>query len=831
MPVDPSQPEHADNHVGNDMAVDDAGASGRLAPFRNATGRLVVWAASHRLVASILISLAAMAMVGIVAGWLWWTLSRVDYANATLAMALDALDAGNLVEARAIAKVLIKKTPATVEEAGGPAYILGAVAYADAMASSPRRSKTFYLLAARYLDEAYDRGFLPDRKPEGLLLLGKALYYSDQIPASRPMLREALREADDDKTKAEIHWMLAEANLNDTVAQLDEAMADNQRYLASDQLTQADRDRGLLQRACILFRMDRIDECVETLESMSTAGRRRADTIVLRGRMLMREARLLTRDPTAGADAQREAAQRYETAIRILRQAQGVDTVANEATRRAAYLIGVCFLELDNPRAAAEQFDRLRKIYPHTPEALAADLKDADVHRRHGRNEEALACYQRLLGAIGDPTMLSNPWFTADELRESVLTAYEEYGRTGNYACVLQLTGMLGPLFSSERATEMRAQTLCEWGQTLLAQAEHAPPAIAQRQRHEGRLRLRQAGQSFGRLAKARIATVHYPDDLWSSAESYLAGQDYQNAARVFRRYLDNESRRRNPSALVSLGESLLALGQYDEALEPLNQCIEFHPSNVAAFRARLLAAQVYREANQPEDAERLLRDTLAAPGITPESTLWRDSLLALGKLLHATGRFDEAIARLEESVQREPDTPGAIEAQYLIADAYRCRAAATREKMRGDVVQSARAAYRDEFRELLTAARDRYDAIQQRLVTRQDVAGLTLPQRAMLRNCRYAIAAAWFDLGEYERAIREYETIVERYPAEPAVLQAYLQMIRALEHLKQPDFARRAARQAQAALARVGEHADFTRTTNQSREQWEALFDQLAGS
>ena len=79
---------------------------------------------------------------------------------------------------------------------------------------------------------------------------------------------------------------------------------------------------------------------------------------------------------------------------------------------------------------------------------------------------------------------------------------------------------------------------------------------------------LRQAGMVFARLAKLRITTRKYPDDIWESAESFLAGHDYINAVRQFRRYLEIEGRRRRPRALVGLAEALLAQGEMDQSLE-----------------------------------------------------------------------------------------------------------------------------------------------------------------------------------------------------------------------------------------------------------------------
>ncbi len=59
------------------------------------------------------------------------------------------------------------------------------------------------------------------------------------------------------------------------------------------------------------------------------------------------------------------------------------------------------------------------------------------------------------------------------------------------------------------------------------------------------------------------------------------------------------------------------------------------------------------------------------------------DSLLAYGMLLQSEGRDEEAIPRLDEYVQRYPDSRQVIDARYLIAEAYRRSAQTPRQRRR----------------------------------------------------------------------------------------------------------------------------------------------------
>ncbi|MBN1909853.1 MAG: tetratricopeptide repeat protein [Pirellulales bacterium] len=811
------------------------GASpGLVVRAKASLGHLVDWAKGHRLMAAIasLVVMVALSGALVLVVMLWP--SGDPYSDVTLDMALEALKSRDLDQARTWAGALAKRGDLTVDEAGGPAYIFGAASFDDAEDSWTKDKRLAYLLAARYLEAARDRGFPPGYEAKGLLLLGKSLYHSDQLAAAQPALQEALETNTDKKIKNEIRFLLADTEMRDAVPKPKEALENNTEYLKYRFLSKVQRDQGLLQRAKILLQLGEIAKCVETMNSIPEESTVQAQVTVLRGRVLMREARELKAKPDATAEERAAARRRYDAAIKTLRSAQGADTLTNVATRQAMYLIGVCLIELGDTRAAVDQFQRMRTVFPDSPEAFAADVQEAELNRIQGRDEAAMAAYRRVLKGVTDPDEFNNPWFTISEIRTRVMVAYNDYQRTNHFEDALKMTRMMYPLFPRERAMELTAQTYRKWGETLVAQAAHVPPSKAAPLLKEGRLRLREAGRAYVFLAKVHIASSAYADDLWNAAESYLDGHAYSEAVRVLREYLSNESRRRNPRALVGMGEAMLALGKIDEAIASLNQCIEFHPTDASSFRARLLASQAYREIGEPDQAEKLLKDNLNGEGITPKSTVWLDSLFELGELMHETGRFSEAIRRLEEMVARlaqEPKSSRAIMARYLIADSYRRSAQAARAKLYRDLVENARMTQTREIQELLNSALKQYEAVKELLATRRETMELTPLEEQILRNCYFAIGDTLFDLGEYEEAIKAYSLIANRYQARPEVLEAYLQLYHANRRLGRPLQARRALQHARVVLQRMNKNVSFTETTNSTRQQWATLLDSLINS
>ncbi len=793
------------------------------------------WIKANRLKAGLLAG-ACLVSIALPAGyWLILGNSRnVVHRAATMEMALEALDGGSYVEARELAESLRQRAAIPREALGGPTFVLGAAASYEADDTWSREKTGLYLLASRYLEEARDLGFPPKREVEGLFLLGKSLYRSGQIPASRPILRLALEADKQGEANSEIFYLLAGACLNDANPKLDEALQYNSRYLANKKLSSQSRDEALLQQAEILFRNGQTEQCQATLAKIRPEAKNRSDAIILQGRVLIQEARQLSKtaeeDTAEQIEKKRQAAkEKYQAGIKVLRKARGYDTLDNQATRKAMYLIGICFLEMGDRRSSLEEFSRMRTLFSDTPETLAADLEEAELLLRSGRDADALAAYKRVLDTIFDPMNFSNPWVTLDGLRVRMLKAYEYLCEKQRYETCLRLSRTFYPLFSRVRTMQLTSRAYREWGEELLSRAESLPPKKAEAARKKGRLQLRHAGQVYGRIARCRIITSHYPDDLWDSAQCYLEGQGFKSAVRVLKKYLENESRRRHPQALVNLGEALLALERIDDALAAFRECVEFHPRDAAAYRARLLASGAYLEKSEFDKAEKLLMDNLGGDLLTPASREWRDSLFSLGYLLQAGGRYEQAIRRLEEAVKRYPDTPQALNAGYLIALCHRRSAKRAREESKKDLVESTRLFRSKQIKSGYTAALAQYEVVRKKLNQRMTEIELTALQKATLKNCYFAIGDMLFELERYEEAIKAYSTATNRYQMDPEVLEAYVQIASAYRHLDEPLKARGTLAQAKVVLARMKTETPFEQSTNYTKEQWGVLLNQLS--
>ena len=183
---------------------------------------------------------------------------------------------------------------------------------------------------------------------------------------------------------------------------------------------------------------------------------------------------------------------------------------------------------------------------------------------------------------------------------------------------------------------------------------------------------LRAAGVAFEQLAEQRFATKFYTADLWRSAEDFFQGQSFSHTVQLLHKYLEYEPELRNAEALLRLGQAHLALGQIPQSIAAFEECIEFHPLDGSTFQARIDCAKAYWQQGNIDHAEQLLRYNITGSTLKPASPEWKDSLFQLGTLLHEQNKYEEAIDTLENAVERYPEDPQRLVAQYVIGESYR---------------------------------------------------------------------------------------------------------------------------------------------------------------
>ena len=474
-------------------------AGGVVAGLRAALGGL--WADPFRLLLVVAVNVALV--VGIVSTAVILRNRKPPPKPITLAMALGALDCGNVAEARRMAERLAASKNVANEEWGGSDFILGTLAARAAEEAGGKQRTESFRLASLYLARSRERGFPEHRESAGLYLLGKSLYLCGRLEDALPVLEQALLHNAD--RAAEIGSMLIEARAGVQPPEFDKALAESRKLLSDPHLDDAGapgtpgRWQVLIQQAQILIRMNRGQECAAVLDKIPDNPLLRGEIRLLRGRLALREGQALkkagtrtqgTGYPTGfpGAnEVPKDAKDKFRWAIESFRKALGPDQCDSRVARQANYLIGLCLMEQGDLPAALNQLERTSRLFPETPEDLAALYQQGEIARRMGRHAEAVSAYRRLLALYARQNEFHNPWVNLAQLKATLVGVCLDYLNAEKYETALLLSKALLQLLSKDEALQLTARIYRTWGDNLLRQAEHLPPERAEELRRQAR--------------------------------------------------------------------------------------------------------------------------------------------------------------------------------------------------------------------------------------------------------------------------------------------------------------------------------------------------------
>jgi tetratricopeptide (TPR) repeat protein len=280
--------------------------------------------------------------------------------------------------------------------------------------------------------------------------------------------------------------------------------------------------------------------------------------------------------------------------------------------------------------------------------------------------------------------------------------------------------------------------------------------------------------------------------------------------------------------ALLKLGQARLASREYDKAIVALEECVEMYPDDAVTHQARLECARAYQQRGQLDLAEQQLIQNLVGGSLKPASPEWRDSLFALGGLLYESGRYDDAIAKLQEAVERYPDEAATLLARYTIARSYHDASAEPARRLQEAKTENERQAARAVLTEYLTKAHESYQAVQRKITLRGHLEGDAL-DLTLLRNCYLMQGSVLFELRRFEEALQAYGNVITYYQNDPIALESFVQVANCWRRLNQPIKARVNLEQARKVLETLPPDTKFLATTNFNRQQWESLLGQMS--
>lgn len=793
---------------------------------------LRAWTTGHWL-RGLIVATTLLTLIGLtIGGWAYLANVAIHAGELTADAAMKAYDEGRYEEARAIVSHMLTSGRLPKTEYGGPLLVLGALKIRDAEDQpTAERRRIEYSVAARYLTEARAYGLPEPRQTTGDFLLGKSLVESGQLDEGVRVLNDLTSHpVSDPAIEIESLRMLADTCLIMPAPRLAEALKYNDALLSAKLTSDDERTNALLQRAECLSRLDRFDEARNAIAKIPAGGPRAAAIAIASGRVLLDQVETaLQKLPAVDRlKAAGQYADKINAAVEELDKAARLDSQKKQVGYQSSYQLARGLELKGDNEAALKQYARTRQFYGDTYEGLAASLMEADLLRQKSEFDAALNSYRRVLESFAAIPVYRSHVLPIAKFRDRLIGALKDLQQRKQYKEALALIDRFAPIFSRAEQLELRGTTLEQWGATLLSTTTEDDPAVPH-ERSAGLQRLRAAGVAFEDLAESRFATKYYTSDLWRGAEDFIRGQSFSSAIRLLDKYLENEPELRNAEALLRLGQCHLALNHVPQSISAFEECLEFHPQAGATFQARIDCAKAYWQQGGTAHAEQLLRYNLTGSTLKPASPEWRDSLFQLGTLLHEQNKYEEAIDTLENAIERYPDDPQRLVAQYMIGESYRRWAQDSLADARAVSNANDRDKYVREAIKRLNTAFGHFADVQRAITLKTHDIHSDALMGSMLRNCYMLEGSVLFDLGKYKEAIEAYSNVSSLYPDEPFVLETFVQIANCWRRLDKHENARGAVKQAQIVLDRFPSSSDFASTTILNRDEWKMLLANMS--
>ncbi len=793
---------------------------------------LRAWTTGHWL-RGVIVATTLLTLIGLtIGGWAYLASVAIHTGELSAESAMKAFDEGHFEEARTAVGHMLTSGSLPHHEYGGPLLVLGALKVKDAEDQpTAERRRIEYTIAARYLTEAHAYGLPENREAHGEFLLGKSLIESGQLDEGVRVLSELVLHKDSDVASAvESRWLLTDTCLVMPKPRLAEALKHNDALLANEKLSDDDQAEALLQRAECLSRLERFDDSRKAIAQIRASGPRAALIAIVSGRILLDEIETAIQKLPA-ADRPKATSQyagQLTAAFGELSKGSKLDSQKKQLANQSNYQLARGLELKGDAEGALKQYARTRQLYGDTYEGLAASLMEADMLREKGDVDAALLGYRRVLESFAAIPVYRSHVLPVEKLRDRLIAALSDLQQRKQFGEALTLVDRFSPLFSRAEQLELRGGTLEQWGTFLLSKQTDDNPS-AHRDRSAGLGRYRAAGVAFEELAELRFATKSYTSDLWRGAQDFIQGQSFSRAVRLLNKYLEYEPELRNAQALLSLGQSHLALSQVPQSIAAFEECIEFHPLDGATFQARIDCAKAYWQQGDTGHAEQLLRFNITGSTLKPASPEWKDSLFQLGTLLHEQNKYEEAIDTLENAVERYPEDPQRLVAQYMIGESYRRWAQDFLTDARRNTTASEHDKSMQEATKRLNTAYNYFGDVQRAITLKTHDIHSDPLMGTMLRNCYMLEGAVLFDLKKYKEAIEAYSNVSSLYPDEPFVLETFVQIANCWRRLDKYENARLSVKQAQIALDRLPSNSDFTSTTILNRDEWRMLLANMS--
>lgn len=761
------------------------------------------------------------------------------------AESLSLLDDGDVRRAGNIARYLKDEGYRDINFGGGVDFVLGMSEFELGAKYSvdQHTSRQHFEEAANNLKVAFDQGLLLKRRPRWAYAHGMTLYELGRLAEAEPRLIEALAEYEPGRYPVSLalaHCDLCASvrspeRLTRTIGLMDEILADSEA-------DESERSEAWLLRAEASIYHDGAQAAEKWISVVTPPEPLEGD-----GRLTLVRAKVVE----ALGD---------HTSAGVIYQAVLADSSASpELQREAAYRLAALFQSYGDDEEAIELFRKVVDDFDKGDETPIAAVRLGELLRVPPRSlyEDSLRVYRVAVEIdVDHPELFRNRYVSLEEMRDSVRQAWQDWLNLGEYKWAILLAEQMAPLFIKTDAAAMAAAATESQANALASRLLDATETQRKLLEPDVLEAWRGSGRAYSRLADVQLAQSAYADAVWTSADHFMRGHDYEAAKLQTERFLQSGTESRRPNAMVNLGRLQMNLHRHGEddllerAAATFERMLADYPTADAAFDARFALGECYLELDDPDRAEQQWRQILESDVLSPTSVVWQDALAATGDMhfhvgerlalsareaatngqarfarerkLEADRYWRSAISELSAFLARSPKTERTSIARFWLAKALQRSIENPKAQLDQAETNNARLELERQIRTALGTAISELRRLQDRLTQLNEGDELGPLGRRILRDSTFEIAHTYFLLGDYSSAIDSYSAAVNSYPNDPQVLLAYLQSARCYDRLGRARDAQSQLKRAKIIQSQLAPEVYQEALTNFRAQEWE---------
>jgi tetratricopeptide (TPR) repeat protein len=519
-----------------------------------------------------------------------------------------------------------------------------------------------------------------------------------------------------------------------------------------------------------------------------------------------------------------------DDAERYLRLARDQLRVSHPLDADAAYYLGRIYQERGDAATAISFYDAVLTTHPESKPAPLALLGRGVCRVMSEQTAPGLEDFKDLVAQIDRRTSRAH---YKPEIAATLHQAADILAAKQDYESALEVMGEEREVDPSPSAPgfEARLGAVCaKRADQLEATIPDADPTEKIRRTQQVADLRNKAGESYIQYSQElTLRDDHgYADAMWKGVDLYDRAGNLQAVISSLELFVrERPSDRLAPDALLRLGRAYQAAGFFDKAIDAFQRNEIEYPKSLAASKSAIPLAEAYI-AKGPEWYGRAETTLLSVvennPLIDPSAEEFRQSLRELAQLYYRTGRYEEAVARLQELTLRYPNDEQKPQMLFMMADSYRKSAglldaklasAQTTPNAIASQVAEAAAARRDR----LLKARELYDQVI-------DLYRVATPtedlDKLYQKLAHFYRADCMYDLGNYQESIKLYDEAAFSYQNDPSAVSAYVQIVNAYYALGKPEEAKAANNRAKWMLQHMPAEAFQDGTFSMPKKYWD---------